>query len=448
MVAQVLDFKFADGTDLKLNSDAVAVTGASYGGGQSWLATLQPQFATPGGRCVRVRAVAPIVPWTDLLYSLVPNGETRSSFDPPGALKLSYVNALYVSGCREQDLCSNYPDYLKTWHAWLNATEPTRADPVFRQIADGLAGHRSIWWQESFWANVATNPIPVFEVEGLTDDLFTFEEARRMLLAVKTANPSYPITSYFGDIGHPRAANKEGEVNFALELIAKWLRTYLNDVPGDEPIPTIYAAITRPRTPTFNPGDVITAPTYDELATGFITHAFDQSFVVVNPLSGAASSPSWDPLVKVGVDALLAPIDPRPWVPQTLPPDPGDPTVATYDVPVASLAGGADVLIAGQPLVSLKATTIATRVQLNVRLIDVAPDGTRDLITRGTYTLDPERPIGSAKLTIRTAGNIWSLAADHVLRLEVFTVDNPYLRPSIVPSATKLSKVELTLPVR
>ena len=74
MIGQVVDQP-----ELALNADAVGVTGVSYGGGQTWLA-LHPAFQSPHGANVRIRAVVPIVPWTDLVYSLLPNGrpECRS----------------------------------------------------------------------------------------------------------------------------------------------------------------------------------------------------------------------------------------------------------------------------------------------------------------------------------------------------------------------------------
>jgi ABC-2 type transport system ATP-binding protein len=440
-----------DRPDLGLNADAVAVTGASYGGGQSWLAALQRRFSSPGDRCVRIRTIVPIVPWSDLLFSLVPNGESWASMEPPGALKFSYVNALYASGCQEPTPgallpCENYPQYLKAWHVWLNAAEPTRFDPVFRQIVDGVAGHRSIWWQQAFWNTVVSDPIPVFQVQGFTDDLFTLDEARRMLLAIKTVNPSYPIASYFGDIGHPRAANKEAEVNYALELIRTWLRAYLNDVAGDEPVPMIHAAITRPRAP-FDPADVITVARYEDLATTIFTENFRQPFLLVNPASGAPSGPSSDPVLEAGIVGAgeLKPFTPPPPTPNV-----PDPTAATYEIRVGRMASGRSMLIAGQPLVKLRASTMSPRIQLNVRLYDVSPTGLRDLITRGTLTVESASagPIGSRDVVIRTAGNLWSAAAGHVLRLEITSVDMPFMAPSRLPSATAISDVRLEIPGR
>src|SRR5688500_15212336 len=83
MSAQVVD-----AASFAINGDAVAVTGASYGGGHSWAAAITPTFTTALGAQVRIRTVVPIAPWTDLLYSLIPNGLERRSVDRPGGLKL------------------------------------------------------------------------------------------------------------------------------------------------------------------------------------------------------------------------------------------------------------------------------------------------------------------------------------------------------------------------
>ena len=117
-----------------------------------------------------------------------------------------------------------------------------------------------------------------------------------------------------------------------------------------------------------------------------------------------------------------------------------------FTVQVSELAGTAPLLIAGQPVVSLLATTFAPRVELNVRLIDVAPDGTKQLITRGTFLL--EGGATQTPVSIPTYGNLWQAAADHALRLEISTLDTPYLSPSRVPSVTDISQVRLAIPMR
>jgi pimeloyl-ACP methyl ester carboxylesterase len=434
LIGQVVDRR-----NLHLDADAVGVIGISYGGGQSWLALVQPSFSSPRGADVRIRTAVPIVPWSDLLYSLLPNGRPERSLDPAGALKLSYINGLYVSGLRRspQRPYPNYPDYLIAWHAWINTVEPNRLDPVYRSVIDGIAGYRSVWWQEKFWREVARNRVPVFQIQGLTDDLFPLPEAKRMLLALRSVDPRYPIATYLGDIGHPRASNKPAERDYTVGLIRGWFAHYLQGI-GAEPAHVIRAAITRPRNQPFDPADVITAASYDALATRTLTQEFDASATLVNPVTDPYSGFYWDPLVMEASRELQ---------PSPPPPDsarvPG--SLAVFTVPVVELSGGSPLLIAGQPAVSLRASTLAPRVQLNVRLVDIAPDGTRQLITRGTYTLEN---IGTTDLVIPTYGNLWQAAPEHTLELEITNVESPYLTPSRIASATEISRVRLQLPVR
>lgn len=427
-----------------LNPDAIGITGASYGGGHSWLAALQPTFQSPGGATVRIRTIAPVVPWTDLLYSLMPNGRPRNSIDGLGSAKLSYINGLFASGIRRaaDRPYPNYPDYLVAWQNWINTVEPNGADPVYGQIVDGLAGGRSIWWQQSFWSTVVANRIPVFEVQGFTDDLFPLPEAARMVNALRTVDPTYPVTLYLGDIGHPRAANKVGETNYVEGLIRQWFAYYLNG-KGTEPAHIVYAAITRPASESFDASNVITAPTIDALATSRVSHAFDGTAVLVNPASDPLAGFFWDPFVMTGAEQL------QPYT--ATPPEPPvvDNSMAVFTLPASSLNGGSDLLVAGCPVVRLHASSLAARVQLDVRMYDVAADGTRQLITRGTFTADNGAlPIGEQDLTIPTYGNLWRLPADHSLRIELTNLDTPYITPSRVPSVTTISNVSVEIPIR
>jgi hypothetical protein len=400
---------------------------------------LQPVFNSPNKIPIRIRTVVPIVPWTDLLYSLVPNGRPQFSLAPPGSPKLSYINGLYLGGLRDlpDRPYPNYADYLVAWHAWLNSMEPNGADPVFGQIVDGLAGYRSIWWQKPFWNTAVANRVPIFQIQGFTDDLFPLSEATRMLLALKSADSTYPIASYFGDLGHPRASNKASELDYVFSLMHQWFDWYLKGV-GIEPQHVVHAAITRPREQAFNPKDVITVPSYGQLASSVVSPQFDQTAKLINPVDNPYSGFSWDPLLMVAAGEL-EPL-PQPPEPALVPA-----AAAVYTVPVAQLTGGTSMLVAGQPTVSLRASTSGLRVQLNVRIVDVAPDGKKELITRGTFLL--EGP-GTFDVVVPTYGNLWEAAGTHVLHLEITTLDSPYIAPSRVPSTTVLSQVRLDIPVR
>src|SRR5260370_182313 len=109
----------------------IGATGASYGGGLSlMLATLKDRimcggsetqataacknhsdgdlvpWTSPAGTPMHTAAAAPIVPWSDLIYSLVPNGRTldytiaqpADAYTPVGIEKQSFVSGLYASG--------------------------------------------------------------------------------------------------------------------------------------------------------------------------------------------------------------------------------------------------------------------------------------------------------------------------------------------------------------
>jgi len=440
MIGQVVDNRAYE-----LNPAKVAVTGASYGGGHSWLALVTPTFATPKGRTVTIAAVVPIAPWTDLLYSLVPNGRPRESVNGLGGLKMSFANGLYASGIRKNAArpYPNYPDYFIQWHAWLNATEPSSFDPNWRQIVDGVAGYRSIWWQQGFWQTIATNHVPIFQVQGFTDDLFPLPEAKRMLLALKKIDANYPITSYFGDLGHPRASNKPTEVQYVLDLIKPWLAYYLKGV-GDPPSPIIYAARTHPRGEPFDT-DVLRVANWSDLSTAIKAKEWtaDPLNTLVNPVTYAQSGATWDPFVMEGAEQL------KPYL--EIPPAPAivSGSFASFSVTAAELSGNGDLTISGQPTVTLDATVVGHRVQLDVRLIDVGGP-TESLITRGTYTIDAGAGvnIGPMTIVIPTYGNYWRVEATHSIRLEISNVDAPYITPSREPSTTSISAVRLEVPTR
>ena len=449
LIAQVVD-AFASQVD----PAAVAVLGASYGGGQSWLAALQPQFGTPAGAQVHIRTIVPIVPWTDLLGALRPNGDATNSIDVPGSYKLSYLEGLFLGGLRrDRDRpYPNYPDYLFIWNAYILGTEPNNLPPIGAQIVDGIAGHRSIWWQDRFFQSVDDNAksgapqLPVFELQGFTDDLFPLPEALRMYRALRKIDPAYPIAEYFGDVGHPRAANKSEEVDYALDRIFQWLDFHLkgSGIASYD----VSAAVTRARSVPFDSADVLRVLTVDDLATASASEDLPgEAVLTFNPANTGGLF--FDPFVFSGCEQITT-------VCAAPPPDvvPGD--VATYSVPASQIAADAGLpagsfLMAGQPVVSFHADTTAYRVQLDVRLYQVTASGESTLATRGTLTLDSGSPVmalGPREVRIAAYGNLVEIAGSDTLRLEITNVDSPYIAPSRVPSVTRVSKVSLTVPVR
>jgi hypothetical protein len=314
---------------------------------------------------------------------------------------------------------------------------------------DGLQGHRSAYWQEPFWARVRANvaagtaQLPILAVQAFTDDLFPAAELLRMYDALRAIDPAYPIALYLGDLGHPRAANKAGELAYVVDQAMAWLGWYLERA-GAPPALDVQAAITRPPATAFSAADVIRVPTYADLSNATATARFDGVRAITFLPASVASGFAWDPIVLSSCGQLL-PCPPAPPSDEV----PGD--VAVYTVPVARFSPAAPLLVAGEPALSLWALTAAHRVQFDVRVLDVAPDGSKALITRGTFMVDTgsaTRPIGFTRVRIPTFGNVWQAPADHALAFEVTNVDTPYLRPTLVPSATLIGGVEVTIPIR
>src|SRR5206468_2846857 len=86
----------------------LAASGGSYGGGQSWLLATSLPWQSAKGTTLQLSAAVPKYPWTDLAYSLAPNGRenddpyvTADDSDhstPYGVEKLSYDAGLYATG--------------------------------------------------------------------------------------------------------------------------------------------------------------------------------------------------------------------------------------------------------------------------------------------------------------------------------------------------------------
>src|SRR5207248_5978554 len=100
-----------------VDGNRIGATGESYGGGVSLeLATLHDRimypdgslhpWTTPNGTPLRLAAAAPVIPWSDLVYSLLPNGRTldyritspTDDLKPIGVEKQSFVSGLFALG--------------------------------------------------------------------------------------------------------------------------------------------------------------------------------------------------------------------------------------------------------------------------------------------------------------------------------------------------------------
>jgi hypothetical protein len=98
----------------------------------------------------------------------------------------------------------------------------------------------------------------------------------------------------------------------------------------------------------------------------------------------------------------------------------------------------------GLPTVQADVQVSAEYAQLDSRLWDLAPDGSRVLISRAAYRLELAQ--SGKRITFQLHGNGWRFAPGHVPQLELLGKDEPYLRPSNAQFTVTVSNVVVELP--
>ena len=438
LLGTLVDAGIADATKL-------VATGGSYGGGQSWLLATSLPWTSPAGRVgLQLAAAVPKYPWTDLLYSLVPNGressgpdQGRSHWRPLGIDKESYVSALYAAGRAKAQGRYNSTDpsdlgsALDMEYALINAGEPYDTNPLVSQIAQAFQNKSAYYAQAYFDAIRARriHEVPVLSIQGFTDPLFPPTETLQMFRRLKAADAKYPVWMAFGDVGHSNAQNPPGQWQPISDEANGFLDVAALEHPGGLP-PQVAAYVTQCPGPS-QPERPITG-NWDGLAPGSAVAtaggAMHTTSADSNPADGAAT----DPLAHMN-QCLTEP-------PGLI--DPGA-VYRTWQVP----AGGLTLL--GLPRLTLAYSLQGQDATLAFKLWDVAPDGTKTLVSRAAYRLsvaggDPTQ----GTIRVELFGNAWHFSPGHLVRLQVTQADPPYLRPDNLPSTLDYSSLRLVLPTR
>jgi hypothetical protein len=450
--------------DLDVNQ--VAISGGSYGGGESWLQATEPvwdanTFPTliphPVLPVLQLQVAVPKYPWTDLAYSLAPNGHP-GPFDntiysssqgspsdrtdtgrgnPLGTEKASYIGGFFLQGVTQGifEASTTMPTYqegpidIPAWAARALAGDPYDAggteDPLVAQIRRGLTEFRGSFYQDEAWAAESTSrEVAVFSVSGWTDDLFPPLESFRQFTYLKSLDAQWPVALAVADVGHPRAQNPAFEwrpINRqAWEFLMDQIRGSHRQQTSVLSMPTVCgpsAVDQRGRVQT------LTAGTPQALATGSLLVQYASAGSLRNP------KPSDDP-DNLQTDPVLGFETGAPGCRTSLTP------VALADA-TARYTGYSETLdrsltFVGLAHVDLAYTLVgAYTATLNARVWDVAPDGTALLMTRGTYRIDtPAYDAASQTIQLPLFGNHWRLEAGHRIRLDLTQVDYPTFLPS------------------
>ncbi len=421
----------------------IGATGVSYGGGLSMaLAALRDRtmlsdgslvpWKSPAGIPMAVAAAVPQWPWTDLAYSLLPNGTTLdyvadapylgpSGTAPIGIEKASYVSGLYATGQLESNYALPGTDPgadLVTWFTLISAGEPYDENPATASIVAEVTSHHS-----SYYIDHAQPPAPLLIQSGWNDDLFPVDEAIRFYNRTRSQFPGDPISLFFMDDGHARSQSKAADVEAFKARQNAWFDHYLKGL-GPAPSTSATALTTTCGAASEGP---YTAATWKDLAPGEIRFASAAAQTIVPGSGDPAIGQAFDPIAGGGACATASSADQA--------------GVATYRLPTVPAAG---FTLLGSPTIVADISSPGPQSELAARLLDVAPGGTETLVARGLLRPDG----GGADVVFQLHPQAYRFAAGHVPKLELLPSDAPYARPSNAQAPITVSNLELRLPVR
>jgi dienelactone hydrolase len=402
----------------------VGAIGSSYGGGLSLqLATLNDRTMLPDGSLVpwtspvdhhpmRIAGAAPNVPWSDLAYSLAPNGGKLDYVaDAPyagrsGIEKESFQTGLYLSGqiggayCGQTPLypapCADFQSDITQWKNRIDQGEPYDGDPLMTNLLNEIKAHHS-----AYYIDHSTPPAPLLISNGFTDDLFPADEAIAYYNRIRSQHPNAPISLFFGDFGHMRANNKAEDIAALTAATDAWLDFYVKGT-GSQPFQgaTTFALTCPDSTPSGGP---FQAGSWAGLEKGVVRFS-DSGTKTISAGGGSASvDTTFDPVSGDGACATASGSD--------------LPGVATYRLPAAA---GSGYTLMGSPTVLATINSPVANSELAARLLDVAPDGTETLVDRQLY-----RPqVGTARQVFQLHPSGHLFAAGHVAKLELLPSDS------------------------
>ncbi len=417
----------------------IGAVGASYGGGLSMsLAALHNRvmmpdgslvpWTSPGGTPMSLAAATPNVPWTDLPYSLAPNGSTLDYVaDAPyrgriGVEKQSLLFGLYLLGCARGFCAPQGADPsadLTGWKTLLDQGEPYDGNPAAQAIITELTAHHS-----SYYIDHSEPPAPLLISNGFTDDLFPVDEALRFYNRTTTqySSTQAPISLFFGDLGHPRAQNKADVIGVLSQLEHAWMDYYVKGQGGQPSLGVEAMTFTCPSSAPS--GGPYTAKGWASLAPGEVRFEAkaQQTIQPAAPPDGSAFDP-----VSAGACATSTATDSQ---------------AANYLLPKAPARG---FTLMGSPTVIAKFREADPNSQVAARLLDLAPDGSQTLVARGLWR--PQVSPKPVRRVFQLHPDGYRFEPGHVAKLELLSSDPMYGRPSDGQQPIRVSNLELRLPV-
>jgi dienelactone hydrolase len=433
-----------------VDPNRIGATGESYGGGVSLeLATLKDRvmntqgalvpWTSPNGTPLHIAAAAPVIPWSDLVYSLLPNGRTldtqitgpKTDLNPIGVEKQSFVSGLFALGAGGGYYApagSNPQADLTTWYGAINAGEPYDTNPEDQFIADQIARYHSPYYLlDGAYSTAKEAPAPLLIANGFTDDLFPVDEAVRYYNLERSLYPGDPIALFDGDFGHQRAQNKPGDKALLSSRIQSFFDYYVKGTGSEPPLGATALGETCPKTASsLGP---YSAGTWAALHPHTVTFKSKPAQMISSSAGDPTIAQAIDPVSGGGACATATATD-------------QGPGVATYRLPAAS---GTGFTLLGAPQVTATLNVTGQFAYIAARLWDVDPaTNTETLVARGLYRINENSPNGQQ--TFQLHPGAWHFAPGHIPKLELLGQDPPYARPSNGSFTITVSNLTLTLP--
>lgn len=409
---------------------AIVATGESYGGGQTWMLATSGPWRSPAGHPVKLAGAIPVTSWTDLHGSLLPNGRANDegrprdfSAEPIGVFKQAITSGFHAAGRAPEaygryssdstDKSSYFDGAFATWSAGEPYGDEARAyEQAWRT--------KSALFNDRFFSGLQAgivDPVPVLAISGWFDPLFPAVESLQMYRKLLAADPDYPISLAFADVGHERPVGPPQWQQIFTHANAFLDKIVAGGVPSGDVRSLSASCPKQDETPD---ASWTVAPSWDAIRT-------DRLELSAKTTGSSASSTS---------SAVAKPCEDQQRTPGS--------AVWSWDVP------GADgVTMLGLPTVKVAYQITGSDATVIARLWDVAEDGVRRFVSRGVYRLSSGDSLGTSQgsLEFQLFGNHWHFAPGHDIELELTQSEAPALRPDNLPSAITYERPSLTLPL-
>lgn len=471
----------------------LAATGDSYGGGESWLLASQGHFPFPEGvdpngkkGPLEFQVTVPKYGWTDLAYSLAPNGhpgpfpsssggcdensdddpcyassqqgperpdgapcfgvpptsparpDPLTGCNPIGVPKDSFLKGLYVVGQLNGDYeqgtgatpSEEGPVNVTAWNARVQAGDPFDAagveTPIIQQIRRGLTEFRSSYYQDKQWQAQCG---PDYDATGVCDPR-----------ARKTA--VFSIQGWTDDLFE--AVESFRQFKYLKHLDPRWpVEVALADVGhqrgrnphddwqrlNDQAFQFLQANINGSHDQQTTVSSQPTVCPNDPDGSGHLKQAQELTATTPEGLSNGRLTVT---LPDGSTNTATAGLDPDN---QNADPvfsaqaDPGACRVSTQPTFPGRYTAVSPPLHQETTYIGLGVVKVpyvlagSNTATLNARIWDVGPGGAL-LMTRGTYRIDaPAYDGSSGQLSLPLFGNHWRLRAGHSIRVDLTQVD-------------------------